>query len=62
MYKALTADDYRRHLNIPQEYEVDGFVAYGSFRSYPFEQLKMPLAKLKPDYKEIQLEHDFFAP
>ena len=61
MYKALTADDYRKHLNIPQGYEVDGFVAYGTFRSYPFEQFENTLAKLKPDYKEIQLKHDFFA-
>ena len=47
MYKALTGDDYRKHLNIPQGYEIDGFVAYGTFRSYPFEQFENALAKLK---------------
>lgn len=61
MYKALTADDYRKHLGIPQRYEVDGFVAYGTFRSYPFEQFENALSKLKPDYKEVQLKHDSLA-
>lgn len=61
MYKSFTAVDYKRHLGLPEEYKLQGFMVYGTFRSYPFEQFEDSLKRLGVEYKKSKLEHDFFG-
>lgn len=61
MYKKLTAQDYRRHLKLPDDYAVDGFIVYGTYKNHPFEQFEDSLKRLGYEYKKSKLEHDFFG-
>lgn len=61
MYKKLTADEYRKHLMLPDNYTIDGFVVYGTYKNHPFEQFEHSLKRLGFEYKKTKLEHDFFG-
>lgn len=60
MYKTFTAADYQRHMKLSENYTIDGFMIYGTFRTYPYEQFEDSLKRLGVDYKKSKLEHDFF--
>lgn len=62
MYKTFTAADYRKHFGLPDDYTVSGFMVYGTFRSYPYEQIEGSLKRLGYEYTKSKLEHDFFNP
>jgi purine-nucleoside phosphorylase len=61
MYKSFTATDYRKHLGLTSDYSIDGFMVYGTFRKYPFEQFEDSLKRHGHEYKVNKLEHDFFS-
>lgn len=61
MYKKLTAADYRKHLKLPENYSVDGFIVYGTYKNHPFEQFEDSLKRLGYKYRKAKLEHDFFG-
>lgn len=61
MYKDLTAQDYRRHLKLPDNYTVDGFIVYGTYKNHPFEQFEESLKRVGYEYKKSKLKHDFFG-
>lgn len=60
MYKTFTAADYKKHMKLPDEYSIAGFMIYGTFRTYPFEQFEESLKHRKTEYRKTKLEHDFF--
>ena len=31
MYKTFTADEYRKHIGLPEDYRVDGMLCYGTW-------------------------------
>jgi len=61
MYKQLTANDYRKHFKLPDDYVIDGFIVYGTYKNHPFEQFEDSLKRLGYQYKKSKLEHDFFG-
>jgi len=61
MYKQLTANDYRQHFGLPDDYQVDGFVVYGTYKNHPFEQFEDSLKQSGCKYQKLKLEHDFFG-
>jgi len=52
MYKSFTADDYRNHWKLPSDYEVHGFIIFGTFHPGPYAQLRAEIEKLG-----VQVEH-----
>lgn len=46
MYKSFTAADYRKHMKLPDDYTVHGFIIFGTFHPGPYEQLKAELEKI----------------
>jgi purine-nucleoside phosphorylase len=63
MYKTFTADDYRNHHKLPEDYIVNGFIIFGTFHPGPYDQLRDELVKLniKVDYSRV-LEGPYFEP
>lgn len=62
MYKTFTAADYRKHFGLPNDYTINGLMVYGTFRSYPYQQIEDSLKRLGYKYFKSKLEHDFFDP
>lgn len=61
MYKNLTAQEYRAHFNLRDNYTVAGLLVYGTYKSHPFEQFENSLKKLGYEYKISKLDHEFFG-
>ena len=63
MYKTFTAEDYRNHWKLPADYEVHGFIIFGTFHPGPYDQLKAELVKLgvEVEYKRT-LDSPYFDP
>jgi purine-nucleoside phosphorylase len=61
MYKTLTAQDYRAHLSLPEDYVVDGFIVYGTYKTHPFEQFEDSLRRAGLAYTKTELDHEFFS-
>jgi purine-nucleoside phosphorylase len=59
MYKAYTAADYRKHLNFTDDYSVDGFIVYGTYAKFPYDQLENSLKNLGIKYEISRPVHDF---
>lgn len=62
MYKKFTADDYRKHINLPSDYSVEGFIIFGTFKKYPYEMLKDSLLRLGHKAEFSHIEHEFLNP
>src|SRR3989338_5609810 len=62
MYKKFTADDYRKHINLPSDYSVEGFIVFGTFKKYPYEILKDSLLRLGHKAAFSHIEHEFLNP
>lgn len=62
MYKKFTADDYRKHINLPSDYSVEGFIVFGTFKKYPYEMLKDSLLRLGHKAEFSNIEHEFLNP
>jgi hypothetical protein len=50
MYRSFTDNEYRRHVGLPDDYRVDGFLVYGTFKTYPYEQFTDSLHRLECSY------------
>ena len=61
MYQTFTAADYRRHINLPDDYTIDGFIVYGTYKSYPYDQFEESIQRLGYEYKKTKLQHEFFG-
>jgi purine-nucleoside phosphorylase len=63
MYKSFTADDYRNHWKLPEDYAVHGFIIFGTFHPGPYDQLKDEIKKLglKAEYMRT-LNNPYFDP
>jgi purine-nucleoside phosphorylase len=59
MYKAYTAADYLKHLKFADDYSVDGFIVYGTYAKYPYDQVENSLKRLGIKYKISRPDHDF---
>lgn len=62
MYKKFTAEDYKKHINLPADYSVDGFIVFGTFKKYPYEMLKDSLLRLGYKAEFSNIEHEFLNP
>jgi purine-nucleoside phosphorylase len=60
MYKTLTAEDYRAHLGLPQNYKVDSFIVYGTFNQFPFEQFEKSVDNFDRKFEKVERENPFF--
>jgi len=60
MYKKISAVDYKNMLGFPKDYKIDGFIIYGTYKTFPFEQIEESLMKLKIQYSITRLE-DFLS-
>lgn len=60
MYKTFTAADYKKYMKLPEDYEIAGFMIYGTYRNYPYVQFEESLKRLGHEYKKSELEHEFF--
>lgn len=57
MYKSFTADEYRKHFNLPPDYSVKGFMSYGAWdEENQFVRLKKVLGELGIAYAARRLE------
>lgn len=58
MYKYYTADDWRKHIKLQADYNIDGFLIFGTFQKYPYEMLKETLERMdvKPEYYRSEQE------
>lgn len=63
MYKSFTAEDYRKHWKLPNNYTVHGFIIFGTFRLGPYDQLKNEVNRLglTAEYKR-SLNNPYFDP
>jgi len=61
MYKQFTAEDYKKHLGLDPNYKVDGFMIYGTYQNYPFEQIEESLKRLGVSYEVNELKQDFLS-
>ncbi len=63
MYKSFAASDYRQHHKLPEDYNVEGFIIFGTFHPGPYDEIKEELAKLnlEVDYSR-KLEGPYFEP
>lgn len=55
MYSQHTASDFRDHLGLPSDYEVEGFLTYGCWDLYA-EAEQLPLIGLA--LRELEVEHE----
>lgn len=62
MYKKFTAEDYKKHLNLPSDYLVEGFIVFGTFAKYPYEMLKDSLLRLGYKAEFSHIEDEFLNP
>lgn len=62
MYRQFTGDDYRKHIGLPSDYSVEGFIVYGTFRAYPYEQLRSSLKRLDVPAEFSNPENEFLKP
>lgn len=52
MYKSFTADELRKHCNLPSDYEVSGFISYGAWdEEKQINNLENALKSLEINYK-----------
>lgn len=57
MYKSFTAEEYRKHFNLPADYRVKGFMSYGSWdEENQIIRLKKVLEEQGITYAERRLE------
>jgi len=63
MYKSFTAEDYKKHFGLPKDYEVSGFISFGTFRKSPYDQIKEVMTGMNVDvsYKRT-INHEYFEP
>jgi purine-nucleoside phosphorylase len=61
MYKQFTAEDHKKYLGLTPDYKVDGFMVYGTYQNYPFEQIEDSLKRLGVDYELNELQHEFLG-
>jgi purine-nucleoside phosphorylase len=61
MYKKFIANDYRKLFNLSDDYTVDGFIVYGTYKSFPYKQLEDSLNKFAIDYVCTRFEHGFLG-
>ncbi len=59
MYKSFSAADYKKFLGLSEDYHVDGFIVYGTYKKFPYDQLKNSLAQLYKDVACTFLPHEF---
>lgn len=59
MYKSFSADDYRKFLQLTSSYQVHGFLVYGTYKKFPYDQLKHSLAKIQQDTQCTFMNHEF---
>jgi purine-nucleoside phosphorylase len=62
MYRQFTAAEYRKHLKLPINYRVDGFLIYGTFRKFPYQQLEDSLKKQGYKYELSKIGDEYFDP
>ena len=63
MYKTFTAEDYKKHFGLPLDYAVSGFIAFGTFRHDPYDQIKEVLSAMGVAVSyERTIKHDFYEP
>ncbi len=57
MYKSFTADEYRRHFNLPMGYKIEAFISCGSWNlEKEFNNTLEALGGLGIDYESKNLE------
>ena len=63
MYRHISASEHRAYLKLPDDYKVDGFLIYGTFRTFPYDMLADALRSLGAPYQLRRLDqHEFLAP
>ncbi|MCL4406310.1 MAG: hypothetical protein M1586_02840 [Patescibacteria group bacterium] len=57
MYKSFTAKDHKAVLGLPEDYEISGFLSYGTAEEEPhFQKLHQALDVLAPGYESRKLK------
>jgi len=60
MYKSFTAAEFKKHCNLPADYEVSGFLCYGAWDDEKhFKNMEDALIALGIEYKINTLEYKF---
>ena len=39
MYKSISVKEYKSYLELPDSYEIKGFMVYGTYKNYPYDEL-----------------------
>lgn len=55
------AKDYRKHLNLPEDYTIDSFIVYGTYKKHPFDQFEDSIKRMGYNYEMKVLNHPFFS-
>ena len=58
MFKTNTASDFRKYFNLVDDYHVDGFLAYGSCKQIPYQQLEDALKRVGLNYEISRMENE----
>ena len=60
MYKSISVKEYKNYLDLPDSYEIKGFMVYGTYKNYPYEELIEELKNYpNSSYRNLG---DFLAP
>ena len=62
MYREFKKEDFQREFNLKKDYNVFGFLVYGTYKDYYYEMLKESLERLGYKAKFQRPSHDFLAP
>ncbi|MBI1975262.1 MAG: hypothetical protein HYS57_02800 [Parcubacteria group bacterium] len=62
MYRTFTAEDFLRKFPLGDDYQVSGFLVFGTFKNYPYELLRESLKRLGYTATFRQLPGEFLSP
>lgn len=62
MYKAYTADDWREHLGLAQDYTVDGFIIFGTYQKSLYDMLQASMERLGKQAEYRRFQDEFLEP
>lgn len=62
MYKAYTADDWRAHLGLTQDYTVDGLIVFGTYQRSLYDMLQVAMERLGHQAEYRRFQDEFLEP
>lgn len=62
MYKHYTADDWRKHLDLPENYKISGFLGFGTYQKGLYQMVKDSFERQKVNAEFKNFSDEFLEP